>query len=166
MTIIPVRLVPILIFLSPTETFRMYPTLAFIDRECRLEAGQDSYSLEPISSFKVPNGFPIYIPTYALHHDEQYFPNAFTFDPERFSDEKKGTIPPYAYIPFGAGPRDCMGKRFGIISVTMGLINFLKDHSVEVCSKTQLTVEMNRKAMMLIPKQGLILRVRKDVEAS
>lgn len=46
----------------------------------------------------------------ALHWDENYFPNPRKFDPERFSEENKGNIQPGTYLPFGMGPRNCIGK--------------------------------------------------------
>ena len=144
------------------ETFRMYPSLPYVDRECNPPNGEEFYSLKPICDFKVPRGFPIYIPTFALHRDEKYYPNPFKYNPERFSEENKDSIPPYAYIPFGLGQRDCLGKRFGIMQVKLGLIHFLKTHYVEVCEKTQIDIQMNRLAMLVTPKDGLVLRIRKD----
>lgn len=52
----------------------------------------------------------IIIPTLGLHHDSNYFPNPEVFDPERFSDERRSTIQPGSYLPFGDGPRICIGK--------------------------------------------------------
>lgn len=48
------------------------------------------------------------MPIYALHHDEKYFPNPEVLDPERFAEGKQ--IPKGAYLPFGDGPRICIGK--------------------------------------------------------
>ena len=48
---------------------------------------------------------------YALHRDPKYYENPNKFDPERFSDENKHKIDPCAYIPFGTGPRNCIGKK-------------------------------------------------------
>lgn len=50
------------------------------------------------------------IPIMAIHRDPQYFENPLKFDPERFSDENKHNIKPFTYIPFGLGPRNCIGK--------------------------------------------------------
>lgn len=49
-------------------------------------------------------------PIYGLHHDPEYFPEPNKFDPERFSDENKNSFPSGAYMPFGMGPRNCIGK--------------------------------------------------------
>lgn len=143
----------------------MYPPLPYLDRECTPQLGDDSYSLEPISGFKIPRGFPVYIPTYALHRDEKFFPDPMKYNPERFSEENKDSIPQYAYMPFGLGQRDCIGKRFGIMQVKLGLIHFLNAHYVEVCAETQMEVQMHRMAILTTPKDGLVLRIRKEVGA-
>lgn len=55
-------------------------------------------------------GDMIMIPIYAIHRDPQYFPDPEKFDPERFNEYNKSKIAPYTYMPFGAGPRSCIGK--------------------------------------------------------
>lgn len=149
----------------PPETFRMYPPLPYLDRECAPgpEYGEDLYSLEPVSSFKIPRGFPIFIPTFALHRDEQFFPNPLAYDPDRFSADNQRLIPPYAYLPFGMGPRNCIGERFGTLQVKLGLINFLQAHWVEVCDETAIPMTFSKMAMILTPSVPITLRVRKDV---
>lgn len=69
---------------------------------------------------KIEKDTPIIIPVYALHHDEKYFPNPERFDPDRFLPENKDSITKFTYLPFGDGPRVCIGKyRFYItFSVT------------------------------------------------
>jgi cytochrome P450 len=50
------------------------------------------------------------IPVMALHHDPKYYPEPERFDPERFSEEEKQKRTHYVYLPFGEGPRICIGK--------------------------------------------------------
>ena len=55
-------------------------------------------------------GTGVYTPVYAMHHDPEYFPQPDKYDPERFSDENKDSIAPFSYLPFGEGPRNCLGE--------------------------------------------------------
>ncbi|GBM48294.1 hypothetical protein AVEN_98039-1 [Araneus ventricosus] len=58
----------------------------------------------------IPKGCPIEVLAYFLHRDEEVFPDPEKFDPERFSPENVLKIPEYAYIPFSAGPRNCIDE--------------------------------------------------------
>jgi hypothetical protein len=64
----------------------------------------------PGTSVHLDVGMKIVIPIYGLHHDPKYFRAAEVFNPENFSDEIKATRPNYSYLPFGDGPRNCIGK--------------------------------------------------------
>jgi cytochrome P450 family 6 len=64
----------------------------------------------PGTSVRLDVGVKIIIPIYGLHHDPKYFHAAEVFNPENFSDEIKATRPNYSYLPFGDGPRNCIGK--------------------------------------------------------
>jgi cytochrome P450 family 9 len=50
------------------------------------------------------------VPVWAIHRNPEYFPDPDKFDPDRFSEENKGKIKPFTYMPFGNGPRNCIGK--------------------------------------------------------
>uniref|UniRef100_A0A2H1VED6 unspecific monooxygenase n=1 Tax=Spodoptera frugiperda TaxID=7108 RepID=A0A2H1VED6_SPOFR len=93
-----------------SEVLRLWPPFVMFDRECtrdyNLGKPNDSASRE----FVVRKGIELWIPTYAIHRDPQYFPDPDKFDPERFSDENKHKIKPFTYTPFGTGPRNCIGK--------------------------------------------------------
>jgi cytochrome P450 family 6 len=63
----------------------------------------------PGMEFVIKKGQSVLIPILGLHRDEEYWPEPDKFIPERFSPENKGSINQYAYLPFGQGPRNCIG---------------------------------------------------------
>ncbi|PNF23402.1 Cytochrome P450 9e2 [Cryptotermes secundus] len=90
-----------------TETLRIYPPIGILERRC-----VQTYTLPAEPHYTLNPGDFVYIPVYALHHDPDYFPDPEKFDPERFSDENKGSIKACTYLPFGSGPRNCIGKKY------------------------------------------------------
>lgn len=58
---------------------------------------------------ELPAGMRVVIPIYGLHHDPDHYPDPEAFNPDRFMDENKRTRHPYTYLPFGEGPRACIG---------------------------------------------------------
>jgi cytochrome P450 family 6 len=87
-----------------TETLRKYPPGPFLVRECTKK-----YTI-PRTDIAIEKGTLIIIPVMGLHRDQKYYPYHEIFDPDRFSEETKGKIPQYTYLPFGEGPRICIGK--------------------------------------------------------
>jgi cytochrome P450 family 6 len=91
-----------------TETLRKYPPVPFLERMCCSD-----YELpapDRNETIKLPVGTGVYIPALALHYDPTYFPEPEKFDPNRFTEAIKGGRPKYTCIPFGEGPRMCLGK--------------------------------------------------------
>lgn len=64
----------------------------------------------PDSDFTLAKGLQVVIPVYGIHNDPKYWPEPEKFIPERFTEDEKRNRPQYAYMPFGAGPRLCIGK--------------------------------------------------------
>ena len=64
----------------------------------------------PGTSLHLDVGMMILIPIIGLHHDPKYFPDPEVFNPENFNDELKAERPSHSYLPFGDGPRNCIGK--------------------------------------------------------
>lgn len=86
------------------ETMRKYPPAPVYLRKCT-----KTYQV-PDTNVIIEKGLSVLIPAYGLHRDPEYFPNPEKFDPERFSKENKSKIWDYTYIPFGDGPRICIGN--------------------------------------------------------
>jgi cytochrome P450 len=89
------------------ETMRLYPSAAGIVREAL-------HDIE-IGGYLVPKGYTVIVSPYILHRTSAYFPDPETFDPERFAPEREKQLPRYAYLPFGAGPRICLGNHFALM---------------------------------------------------
>ncbi|XP_050460058.1 cytochrome P450 9e2-like isoform X3 [Cataglyphis hispanica] len=119
------------------ETLRKYPPAIFIDRFCN-----KSYELPPsqpgCKSLTVESGSIMMISVYGLHRDPKYFPDPDKFDPERFSEENKDNIVPYTYLPFGHGPRKCIGNRFALMETKILIAHLLQKF---ILKRTKKTVE-------------------------
>lgn len=89
-----------------SEVLRKWPISIFIDRVCNKDFHHEFDNGEKIF---IKKGTAIWMPIIAMHRDEQYFENPMKFDPERFSEQNKGKITPFTYMPFGSGPRNCIG---------------------------------------------------------
>lgn len=91
-----------------SEALRKWSLAAATDRVCSKDYTLHDNEGNKLFEFKV--GDRINIPISGLHLDEAYFPKPHKFDPERFSDENKDKLMPYTYLPFGVGPRNCIGE--------------------------------------------------------
>lgn len=97
------------------ECLRLYAPLAQLDR-----ISSRPYQI-PNTDIILDAKTKVFVPLFGIHHDPDLFPEPNKFDPERFAPENVDSIPNYAYMPFGEGPRNCIGKRFGILQLKSGL---------------------------------------------
>lgn len=79
-----------------------------------------------INGLRFPKGVRVHILTYALHHDPDVWPDPFKFDPLRFSPEEEAKRHPFTYLPFGAGPRTCIGNRYSMMVMKVILVRVLE----------------------------------------
>lgn len=82
---------------------RLHAIAPFISRRC-----VEDYKV-PDSDFVIKKGTTLFIPASGFHLDPNYYPDPLKYDPERFSQDEKNNRHPYAFLPFGAGPRNCIG---------------------------------------------------------
>lgn len=109
----------------------------------------------------LPKGTGVLISVLGFHRDPEFFPDPLKFDPERFTDENKSTRPNLAYLPFGDGPRICIGMRFGLLQTKIGVAMLLKNYQFDVCSKTQNPIVIDTVALLHVPKGDVWLNVNK-----
>lgn len=100
-------------FKSILETLRKYPAVAFITRKC-----VQNYVV-PDTDVTLEKGDQLLIPIKAIHYDEDIYEDPTKFDPDRFNFENKQNRNNYAFIPFGEGPRQCIGRWQCLIKINI-----------------------------------------------
>ncbi|CAH0727374.1 unnamed protein product, partial [Brenthis ino] len=109
------------------ESLRLYPPVYFISRTC-----DDALNLK---NYKCPPGMDCTILIFDLHRRSDQFVEPMRFRPERFMEEP--TWHPFAYIPFSAGPRNCIGQRFAMIEMKLVLSAVLRKYRLLPVTKPQ-----------------------------
>nr|CAD7194492.1 unnamed protein product [Timema douglasi] len=107
----------------------------------------------------IEKGVKLIIPVYALHHDPKYFPDPEQFNPDRFTEEAKRTRHHYSYLPFGEGPRICIGMRFGLMQTKVGLVSLLSKYKFSTCEKTSIPMVINPSSSVPSPLNGIWLKI-------
>ncbi|XP_059617655.1 uncharacterized protein LOC132262400 [Phlebotomus argentipes] len=92
----------------------------------------------------VPKGTTIIIPVNAIHHDSRHFPHPHTFDPNRFSEERKERHR-YAFLGFGEGPRICLGQKFGLFQTKSALSAILRHFNLTLSLKSIVPPPVSKK---------------------
>lgn len=113
----------------------------------------------PDSNIVIEKGTMVLIPVYGIHYDPEYYPEPEKFDPERFSNEEQKKRDPMTFLGFGEGPRNCIGLRFGMMQVRIGLITLLNSFEFSVGEKTQ-PPRFNLKATTLMNEGKMYLKLK------
>ena len=132
------------------ETMRLYPPVWIIDRQAMEE--------DEFEGVKFKKDKAIMCLIYAMHRNPEYWPNPDRFDPERFSMENKHQKWHEAYMPFGAGPRLCIGNSFAIMEMQLVLIMVLRRYTFVVDEEHP--IELNP-LITLRPRHGIKMKVKK-----
>lgn len=135
-----------------SETLRMHPPAAMTDRQCVKDCVVDDGD-----GFRIECGkeLGLWIPIFAIHRDPKYYPNPDKFDPERFSDENKHLINPDTYLPFGIGPRNCIGSRFALMQVKALIYHLSLNFSFHVTEKTQIPLKLKKSFGSVTTEKGI-----------
>ncbi|KAK0068699.1 cytochrome P450 3a7 [Biomphalaria pfeifferi] len=110
------------------EAMRMVPPGFVLDRKC--------VESTDIDGVHFPKDMIVMIPVYAIHHDPDLWPDPHTFMPERFTEENKRSRHPYAFLPFGQGPRNCIGMRLAMLELKLTLATILQHFTPVTSAKT------------------------------
>lgn len=138
------------------EVLRIRPPAVYIDRVCTKDY---TLSLSDNEKLHIEKGSLFWIPIYSYHHNPEFFPNPDQFDPERFSDENRAKMNPAHYIPFGSGPRTCIGNRFAMMEVKIILYYMLKMFRFEVASNTEIPMRLVSSPFGIQPRNGLNVKI-------
>ncbi len=131
------------------ESMRLYPPAWEFDRI--------ALSDDEIMGVKIPKGSIILICPYLIHRDSRFWDNPLVARPERFADNEKNVVP-YSYIPFGAGPRACIGKNFAMMEAVLILANLARRFRLEINPFP----EPERETLMTMrPRNGLLAKLKR-----
>jgi cytochrome P450 len=106
------------------EAMRLYPPAWVFSRQAM---GDDQ-----LSGYRLPKGWLAFVVPYVIHRLPAYWPNPAAFDPERFSPERSADRPKFAYIPFGAGPRQCIGNQFALIEAQLSVATLAQSYRLHL----------------------------------
>ncbi|NXE89308.1 CP3A9 protein, partial [Menura novaehollandiae] len=136
--------------MTVNETLRLYPLGGRLERTCKKDV--------EINGVTIPKGTVVTIPPYVLHRNPEYWPNPEEFRPERFTKENKESMDPYTYLPFGAGPRNCIGMRFALLTLKVAIASLLQHFTFQTCKETQIPMKLSSQGL-LTPEKPIILKL-------
>ncbi|XP_067204830.1 cytochrome P450 9e2-like [Linepithema humile] len=146
------------------ETLRLWPVTALFDRICT----QD-FELPPAlpgdKPFVIKKGMSVWFPVCGLHRDPKYFERPNEFDPDRFLDQNKKNMNMAAYIPFGIGPRKCIGYRFALLEIKVMVFHLLARCELKPCAKTNQPIRLCKTSFDMQPEGGFWLKIEKRSNA-
>jgi cytochrome P450 len=116
-----------------SETLRIFPPATALERTASEDIVLGSEQI------KVNKGDIIHVPVYALHRDPENFPEPESFKPERFLAQNR-SYHPYSYLPFGAGPRNCVARRLALMEAKLALLYSVYNFKFSTTEKTDVNM--------------------------
>ena len=149
------------------ECLRLFPSVPLFTRELKqdCEIGKNSafldiafiqfryVSFNSLAGYKILKGVTAVILPYALHRNEKYFPDPEKFDPDRFLPENSKDRHPFAYMPFSAGRRNCIGQRFAQMEEKVILAHIFRKFEIKSLKTTE---ELRPTAEIVLKPTGSI----------
>jgi len=116
------------------EALRMRPSANVFSRACLNR--EDTH----IGPYKVPGHAGLLFNVVGIHYNEKFWPQPKVFDPERFNDQNRKKIHPYAWIPFAAGPRACIGNQFALTEAVIALACIVRKYYIRLSPNSKADV--------------------------
>jgi cytochrome P450 len=126
------------------EALRLYPPFWMVDREAIAD--------DRVGDVVIPAGSMVIVHVYGAHHAPRHWPDAGTFDPERFVKGSEKLRTPFTYLPFGGGPRVCIGNQYAMLQILMILSDLLRRYDFQI--EPGQAIEA-RPMVILRPKHGI-----------
>ncbi len=126
------------------EGLRLYPPFWMVDRM--------ALSDDRAGDVEIPRGSTVVVFVYGVHHSSRHWENPERFDPERFSKANEKLHTPFTWLPFGAGPRGCIGGNYAMLQIFMILSVLLKKYEFQLVPGQ--TIEA-RPMVILRPRHGI-----------
>jgi cytochrome P450 family 6 len=137
------------------ESLRKYPPIPSQARKCTKE-----YEI-PGTKLVIPKGTVLEIPTFSIHRDPEHWPEPDKFEPERFTPEEVKARNPLAFMPFGEGPRNCIGMRFAQMQSKLAIVKIIQNYELSPSDKTTNPISFVPNAPFLAPVGGMHLTLKK-----
>ena len=132
------------------EALRLCPSVPFIGRQTRSDL--------KLGDHVVPPGSVVFVLIYQLHRNSSIYPNPEQFNPDRFLPESTIGRHPFAFVPFSAGPRNCIGQKFAMAEMKTVLYHLTRNFEFEsITPQDKARVQME---MVLRPKCPLNIRIK------
>ncbi|GBN31144.1 Cytochrome P450 3A13 [Araneus ventricosus] len=139
-----------------SETMRLYPPAIRTER-----MAFEDYKLGD-TGITIPKGTIVTIPIYAMHRDPEVFPDPEKFDPDRWTSEESQKRDQLAYLPFGAGPRNCVAMRFALIELKVCLAYTILNFKISKSPQTKVPLQFYLVQGILQQKVFVAMEERAD----
>ena len=134
------------------ESMRMFPPVAMVVRQCTQDL--------QLGSEHIVAGDNVFVPIYAIHHHKDLWPDPEIFDPGRFAPDAVKARHRWSYLPFGAGPRICIGMGFALLESVAILATLLPSARLSVSPAFRPTPKLR---VTMRPAEGMPMRIERRV---
>jgi cytochrome P450 len=129
------------------EGLRLYPPFWMIDREAVAD--------DRVGDIAIPRGSTVIVYVYGAHHASRYWESPESFDPERFIKANEKLRTPFTYLPFGGGPRVCIGNQYAMLQILMILSAVLRRYDFQLVPGQMIEA---RPMVILRPEHGIRMK--------
>ena len=126
------------------EALRLYPPFWMIDRMAVAD--------DRVGDVAIPRGSMVIVYVYGAHHAPHYWQNPENFDTERFTKTNEKLRTPFTFLPFGGGPRGCIGGNYAMLQILMILCDLLRKYDFQLAPGQMIDA---RPMVILRPKHGI-----------